>query len=340
MNILLFISTYVGVVFFAWGITAWTRQYALKRSILDLPNLRSSHSEPTPRGGGFSISIIALISVLVLWLSGYLSYQILLAIGCGGFLVSVVGWLDDKHNIAVIWRAISYLTASAWAAYWVIYQNSAFNQFNYLIFGISLVSIAWMTNLYNFMDGSDALAASQAVCTALIGGVLLMLADYTGLSLLLFILSAACFGFLIWNWPPAKIFMGDVGSCFTGFIFASVALIGSIENIISIAVWLILLSIFICDTSLTLMKRMFNGEKWYKAHRNHAYQLLIQSGMSHRQLVISLILINSLLLLPLSFMAYSIDTYKWWITAGVYCCIGSVWGYIQLQCPPERRQSA
>ncbi len=330
----------MGVVFFAWVITAWTRQYAIKCSILDHPNPRSSHSEPTPRGGGISISIIALISVLALWLLGYISYQIFLAIGCGGLLVSVVGWLDDRNDIAVIWRAVLYLTASAWAAYWIIFLNGVFNQYNYLSFGISLVSIAWLANLYNFMDGSDALAASQSVCTALMGGVLFMLADYSGLSLLLFLLSAAFLGFLIWNWPPAKIFMGDVGSCFIGFVFATIALIGSVENIISIAVWLILLSIFICDTSLTLMKRMFIGEKWYTAHRSHAYQLLIQSGMSHRQLVLFVLLINGLLLLPLSFIAYSIGIYRWWITAGVYFCIGSVWWFIQLHWAPERRKLA
>jgi len=329
VNILLSLSIYTGVVFLAWGMTAWVRRYALNRMILDYPNQRSLHSVPTPRGGGISITLVVLICAVVLWSTGSLSYQVVLAVVGGGLLVAVVGWLDDNFNVAILWRASCYLLAAVWVCYWTFEDNGVTGQFTIISYIFWCLILAWMTNLYNFMDGSDGLAASQAICTALMGSILL--AEQTGLSILLLVLSAACTGFLIWNWPPAKVFMGDVGSCVIGFVFGTMALVTWTNGTMSPAIWLILLSVFICDSSLTLVKRLFTGEKWYQAHRKHAYQLLVRTGCSHKQLVYLVLLINCLFLLPLSYIATQNREYEWSITAAVYTLSGSLWLLIQLK---------
>jgi len=330
LNTVILVAVYAITVLLAWWITAWARRYALQQAILDHPNHRSSHSEPTPRGGGITIAVLVMAGVMMLWLTEYISLQLFLALGGGGFLVATVGWIDDRWNISVIWRAASYLAASAWAVYWIADLYAPDLHYDFWIYAGIVVLISWLVNLYNFMDGTDGLAAAEGITTASITAILLLLAGQSGLAILLLILSAACGGFLIWNWPPAKIFMGDIGSCLIGFLFGAVALISYLNGSLSPAVWLILLSIFICDASLTLLKRILKREKWYSAHRSHAYQLLVQAGFSHKQLLIGLLLVN-LLLYPFAVVAHYAEDWSWWLTVGIYCLMGSLWWFIQLK---------
>jgi len=330
LNTVILVAVYAITVLLAWWITAWSRRYAMQQAILDHPNHRSSHTEPTPRGGGIAIAVLVMAALMILWLSQYIPLQLFLALGGGGFLVATVGWIDDRWNISVIWRAASYLTASAWAVYWITDLYAPDLHYGFWIYAGIVVLISWLVNLYNFMDGTDGLAAAEGITTASITAILLLLAGQSGLAILLLILSAACGGFLIWNWPPAKIFMGDIGSCLIGFLFGAVALISYLNGSIGPAVWLILLSIFICDASLTLLKRILKREKWYSAHRSHAYQLLVQAGFSHKQLLIGLLLVN-LLLYPFAAVAHYVEDWSWWLTAGIYCLMGSLWWFIQLK---------
>lgn len=329
MNILLVASLYVAAALFAWRITGWVRRYALNRMILDYPNQRSLHSVPTPRGGGISISLSVVICAVLLWVVELLPIQIMMAVVGGGLIVAIVGWLDDNFNISIVWRAVSYLLSSLWACFWIFNGDARFEGYEIINYIIWMFAISWMTNLYNFMDGSDGLAASQAVCTGLMAS--LLLSDQAGLSILLIVLGGACSGFLIWNWPPAKIFMGDVGSCVIGFIFGAMALVTWANGTLSLAVWLIMLSIFISDSSLTLAKRILSGDKWYQAHRKHGYQLIVQGGTSHKHLVYLILFINILFILPLSYVATQSRDYEWFITAGVYILLGSLWLFIQLK---------
>jgi Fuc2NAc and GlcNAc transferase len=330
LNLVILITVYGITALLAWWITAWARRYALKRAILDHPNHRSSHSEPTPRGGGIAIAVLIMAAVMILWLTEYISLQLFLALGGGGFLVATVGWIDDRWDISVVWRAASYLAASAWAVYWITDLYAADLRYGFWMYAGVVVLISWLVNLYNFMDGTDGLAAAEGISTASIAAILLLLAGQDGIAILLMVLSAACSGFLILNWPPAKIFMGDIGSCLIGFLFGAVAFISYLNSSLSPAVWLILLSIFICDASLTLLKRILNREKWYSAHRSHAYQLFVQAGFSHKQLLTGLLLVN-LLLFPFAVIAYYAEACSWWLTAGVYCLMGSLWLFIQLK---------
>ncbi|MEX2353437.1 MAG: glycosyltransferase family 4 protein, partial [Gammaproteobacteria bacterium] len=296
---------------------------------------RSLHAEPTPRGGGLSIVILVLSSTFILWLLELLPAPDLLAIGVGGLLVAVTGWLDDHYDVPALWRAIAYLGASVWAVYWVMVSDLSANLMLYVLSGIAVIAIAWLTNLYNFMDGSDGLAAGQAIFTGMVVAVLLSMSDQTGLSILLLVLAGASSGFLIWNRPPAKIFMGDAGSCLVGFMFAVTAMITATQGSISLAVWLILLAVFICDASLTLLKRILNRERWYQAHRSHAYQLTVQYGFSHKQLLAAFLLLNIILLIPSALMAYFWSGWQWWVASGIYILMSGLWIYIQLNCSQE-----
>ena len=181
------------------------------------------------------------------------------------------------------------------------------------------------------MDGSDGLAGTQAILTGLVTTILLFYVNEMALAMLALLLAASVSGFLIWNWPPAKIFMGDVGSCLLGFAFGSMGFISFIDGTLSPAVWLILLSVFICDTTLTLLKRVMTGKRWYRAHREHAYQKVIQMGMSHEKLNYYVLLINLILLCPMTFLAFQNDAYKWWLTGSVYCLLSGIWLLVQIK---------
>lgn len=294
---------------FSVVVTGLVRGYALKHSVIDEPNERSSHSIPTPRGGGLSITLSVLVGVGLLALWGMIPEQFAVALGGGGVLVSVVGWIDDHRNLPAIWRAVIYSIAAVWALTWIggldsisigfFYLNS-----RYLCNFLAILGIVWLTNLYNFMDGTDGIAATQATTAAVLSGMLFWLSAQPGLALICFVLASSCIGFLVWNWPPARIFMGDVGSCLIGFAFALLAIIGEKTESVPVLIWIILLSVFVCDATLTLMKRIVSGEQWYRAHRSHAYQRLVQLGLDHRRLALWLLLLNVVILWPFAYVAY------------------------------------
>jgi len=219
---------------FSIAVTGLLQKYALKHSLIDIPNERSSHSIPTPRGGGLSIVICVLLCISVLFLTAQLDRNITLALGLGCFFVASVGWIDDHQHIPANWRALLYGIAAVLAVYFLNESDDFQSVFHQLPFAIVssfliVIWIVWMTNLYNFMDGTDALAAIQAICAGLLVGVLFWLQGQYGLATVCFVIVASSCGFLYWNWSPAKIFLGDVGSCSLGFCFGVLAVIGEIQ---------------------------------------------------------------------------------------------------------------
>lgn len=306
LNIIIYTS---GIFIFSIMTTGILRKYSLRNSILDIPNERSAHSLPMPRGGGLSISLAVLLSAVFLFYLQLLPLNIAIAFSGGGILVTVTGWLDDHMDIPEIWKALSYTIAAIWTVFWL-------DGLDTLRFGVNVITmhvagslfavlgLAWLINLYNFMDGTDALAAAQAICTGTFSGMLFMFSGRQDLAIMCFVITAASAGFLYWNWPPAKIFMGDAGSCLIGFSFGLLAIVGEKSGALPILVWFILLSIFICDATLTLFMRIINKEKWYTAHRSHAYQRLVQMNVSHTFLAISVLLINVIFIWPLAYIAW------------------------------------
>jgi Fuc2NAc and GlcNAc transferase len=316
-------------------VTGMLKQYALNHSLIDVPNERSSHLISTPRGGGLSIAMAILISTVILFISGRLQNDVTLAIGIGGFIVSAIGWIDDHRHIPVIWRALTYTIAAILAVYclgWVdkIWLGIYFLPVGWIGSVLAIVWIVWMTNLYNFMDGTDALAAIESISVGLFAGILFWLEGQYGVAVVCFIIVASSCGFLYWNWSPAKIFMGDVGSCTLGFCFGVLTVIGEVECTVPFAVWFILLSIFICDTTLTLLMRIIKREKWLNAHCSHAYQRWLQMGASHKRLALSVLFINVLILWPMATMAYVWDEYSYHIAVFSIVLMSVIWGIIQM----------
>ncbi len=302
------IGLLLGVFLCAVLMTGVMRRYALARKILDVPNARSSHTVSTPRGGGAAIVITFLPGVLLVWGFGGVEKEAALAVIGAGALVAGIGFWDDHGHIPQKWRLLTHFAAACWALYWLggalPLQWPGFSiQAGWLGLVVAAFSLVWLLNLFNFMDGIDGIAASEAIFIAGGGALMAWLAGSGGLAIMLALLAAATLGFLVWNWPPAKIFMGDVGSGFLGVVLGVLAYAGAVEGAVSLWSWLILFGVFVVDASITLLRRMLRGERWYEAHCSHAYQWAACSH-GHRQVTIAVNLINLLWLLPLALYAF------------------------------------
>lgn len=288
------------VVMLTYILTGRFLKYAVKKSIVDIPNERSSHSQVTPRGGGLAFTAVTLAVVLVLTLFDFVSGQFAAALIVGGLFTAVIGWIDDCGGARILTRAAVHFFAALWAVIWLGGISNLDLGITFLPLGLigsllTVIGIVWFINLYNFMDGIDGLAGSQAVFVGLVGGALCYAMGSLELALVSWVLAAAGTGFLFWNWPPAKIFMGDVGSGFLGYSFAVIALAGEKTGGLPLLVWVLLLGVFMVDATLTLIRRMVRGEKWYEPHRSHAYQLAVQAGYSHKQVTLSVMGLNVIL---------------------------------------------
>jgi Fuc2NAc and GlcNAc transferase len=281
--------------------TGLLRRYALAASLLDIPNARSSHSLPTPRGGGVAIVVVFLLGSLILFQYGLLSSAALWAFLGAGAWIAVVGFIDDHQHIAARWRLLAHFIGAAWGLFWLGLPTLS-------LFGIELTTLdyvlaafylVWLLNLYNFMDGIDGLASIEAISVC-VGGVLLLLGTGSTDEYPLLLLIMAVAGFLLWNFPPAKIFMGDAGSGFLGITLGLFSLQAAHQSPQLFYSWLILLGVFIVDATWTLIRRFLRGEKVYEAHRSHGYQFASRQYASHKTVTLAVIAINTCWLLPIA----------------------------------------
>lgn len=276
-------GTYFGVRLFV----GWSR----RRNILDIPNERSSHARPTPRGGGLVIVLVSL--------SFYLFYALFVARSFspeyffGALLVAAISWADDLYSVSFVWRFLIHAVAA-----FLLVQSLNESLFSAPPFDSAVVKIAgfaavclwivWMTNAYNFMDGIDGIAGAQAIAAGFgwlaIGKILHLetVGVFGG------VIAAASLGFLILNWHPAKVFMGDVGSAFLGFSFAALPVLAFRESGSGAAAWIsiavALVWLFFFDTIVTLARRILRRENIWRAHRSHIYQQLTnERRLSHKQ---------------------------------------------------------
>ncbi|MGO4002620.1 MraY family glycosyltransferase [Pseudomonas fluorescens] len=286
-------------------LTAVLRRYALSRSIIDIPNARSSHSIPTPRGGGVAIVIAFLVALPILGAIGLVPWSPLIAVGGAGALVAVIGFMDDHGHIAARWRLLGHFTAAIWALAWlgglppVVFFGVSLDLhwFGHILAAIYLV---WMLNLYNFMDGIDGIASVEALCVCLGACLIYGLNGTPALTWGALILAMAVLGFLYWNFPPARIFMGDAGSGFLGIALGVLSVQAAWESSALLWVWLILLGVFIVDATFTLMRRLIRGDKVYEAHRSHAYQFASRLAGRHLPVTMAVVFINLVWLLPIA----------------------------------------
>lgn len=284
----------LSLVIVSYVLTWVIMKFSLMRNILDIPNERSSHTQPTPKGGGLAIVISWYAGITFLFLTGSLNKNLYFALLCG-ILLAIISLIDDLYDIKPYIRLIAQTTAAIAS---LIFLNGiqpvlvfGINIFSNMILAvITIVGMVWFINLYNFLDGIDGYASIEAIMISM------ALYLFAGESITL-ILIASVAGFLIWNWPKAKIFMGDVGSTQLGFILIVLGIYLHNEHSLSIIYWLILAGPFWFDATLTLFRRLRNKEKLSQAHRKHIYQRLVQSGFSHLKVDLFLSLLNASLII-------------------------------------------
>lgn len=287
----------------AWLLTGLLRRYALARGVMDLPNQRSSHVAPTPRGGGAAVVLVVLASLPLLQAAGLLELPLSRALAGAGGLVALVGWWDDRGHVPAGWRLLAHFAAAGWALLWLGGPPPLLLQIGpgWLGYGLAVFYLVWLLNLYNFMDGIDGIAGLEAL-TVCLGAVLLVRLAVPGAVAwpLPLLAAAATTGFLFWNFPKARIFMGDVGSGFVGLLLGVLSLHGGWLAPELFWGWLILLGVFIVDATTTLLRRLLRGEKVYQAHRSHAYQEAARRCKAHVPVSLAVAAINICWLLPLA----------------------------------------
>jgi len=303
------IAAFVALAGLVGLIGTWAmRAYALRRDLLDHPNARSSHVVPTPRGGGIAIvaGFCLATTAWALGSDGERAALLWLAIVPPALLVAVVGFVDDHRPLSARARLIAHFVAAAWTVGLFGGLPSLPWPSGALPVGLAggalaVIATVWCLNLYNFMDGIDGIAASEAVFVTLAAAVLGGAAAPAFVPLLA--LAAAAAGFLAFNWPPARIFMGDAGSGFLGLVLASLLLSLHVSGHLPIGAGLILLGTFLADATVTLLVRLLRGERLHEAHRSHAYQRATRRFGGHRPVTLAVLAIDLLWLLPLAWLA-------------------------------------
>ncbi len=233
------------------------RRFAFGWRLLDIPNRRSAHVAPIPRGGGLAIVIVFLIGAAFATLRGDMTASDLIAIGAAGGLVAVVGLLDDRFQLPAGWRLLAHFLAAGWLMTWLPVVSAGGLVPRGVTIVVAAVAVVWLLNLYNFMDGIDGIAGVETVTVCL--GIVVLSGGVASVWLGPALLAAATAGFLVWNLPPARIFMGDVGSGFLGLILGAFALqAASVSSRLTWS-WIILLAVFITDATLTLLARALRG---------------------------------------------------------------------------------
>ncbi len=326
--------------------TGISAAYARRRGLIDQPGRRSSHQQATPRGGGAGIVIAIVVGSVLLGAKGLLP-DYWLSAGLPPLLaVAVIGGWDD-HNPVFAWLRIFVHCAAAFyllihipsslvsmAGPWVDPGQCAslgmgfgmgFHWALAVYFIAALTFVVWMTNIYNFMDGSNGMAGAQGVFVGLLLAALMWQAGDAQAAMIPLMITVACGGFLPWNLGNARVFMGDVGSTSLGFTFAAVILYGHSRCLFDLPVALLVILVFAVDTGCTLVVRVFRGERWYNAHKQHVYQQLIMHGWPHGRVLLLYQTINVLLVTPGVVLAINYPALAWFIFLTTALILGMAW---------------
>jgi UDP-N-acetylmuramyl pentapeptide phosphotransferase/UDP-N-acetylglucosamine-1-phosphate transferase len=321
----------------AWVLVRGAIRYARRRGMLDQPGQRRSHHRPTPRGGGIGIVIAMLVCApgTLLGLPAAWAPAVVAALVVALFLVALAGWWDDHRALPILPRLGAQLLGAG-----VFSLALVMTGLSWWWLPLLLIGGVWSINLHNFMDGIDGFLAQQ---TVFVGGGLAWLASTAEQPALAFAsisLAAAALAFGCYNRPPARIFMGDVGSGSIGLlIFAFTAMLWRVDHAL---LWpaLILSSAFVADASLTLLTRLCGGRRWYTAHREHLYQWLVRRGASHARVDAAYLGWNLLIAAPLAWLACSHLRMALPVTMAVYLGAAAVWLLLKRRCLRRHRSKA
>jgi UDP-N-acetylmuramyl pentapeptide phosphotransferase/UDP-N-acetylglucosamine-1-phosphate transferase len=289
LKYIIIISIIVALGFLSSVLTFLIRKYAITKKIMAVPNERSLHDIPTPKGGGLAIVLTWYVGLTILFFLGVVEKSLYFSLLCG-ILLAIVSLIDDIVGIRPVYRLIIHFLTAIAAFYFLnglrpLILPEIHINYNYIVYPLAIIGIVWFINLFNFMDGVDGFASIEAI---IICSVLFIMSW----NLINILLIMCTLGFLYWNWPKARIFMGDVGSTQLGFILVILGIY--FHNIFEFSIlnWIMLSSPFWFDATLTLYRRWRNGEKLSEAHRKHVYQRLVQAGFSHEKVNVFLVLIN------------------------------------------------
>lgn len=283
---------YIILLLISFLLTYLIKNYMIKKSLVASVNERSSHTVPTPHGGGIAIAITWFIGLFYLYFIGQIENNLFYALLFGA-VISIVSFFDDIYELSPKVRLI----IQAIVAIGGLYFLGGFETLTFGIFDIqnsiftnifAFFMIIWFINLYNFLDGINGYAGSEAVFLSLAGFIL-----FGGNHFL--VLAVAVLGFLYWNWNKAKIFMGDVGSTLLGYNVAIFTIYYANQEPTNFWIWIILFGVYWFDATLTLIRRKLNKERLSQAHKKHAYQRLTQAGWSHYKVTNYSIMLNILL---------------------------------------------
>ncbi|MEE4295672.1 MAG: glycosyltransferase family 4 protein [Wenzhouxiangella sp.] len=301
------------------------RGWLVMKGLVDQPGGRRSHEVATPRGGGLAMVVAVLIVVNIFAVPSPAIW------GISGLvlLLAGLGWLDDASDLPVKWRfGMQLLIAAMMLALTGTVDSVAFGSLElnwpWLWSGLGLVAVVWLINLHNFMDGSDGLLAMQGAWTGLAMAALMHPKGGIG-ALLAIVMAGACLGFLLWNRPPARVFMGDSGSLLIGGLVGLLALSGAASGLVSIWVSLIITALFVVDATATLVRRVVRGSRWYNAHREHAYQKLISGGWSHGRVLLLYGSMNLLIVLPVLLLANRFPDQEMLLALGLVGLLTFAW---------------
>ena len=289
----------------SWALTSSVRRYALQSGLIDHPNARSSHTATTPRGGGVAIVVSFLGLVVALLAASSVDTRLAVALLGSGGVVALLGFLDDRHTLPARWRFLGHLAAALWVLYWLgpLPPVPLFGHVVDLGLAATLLSalyLVWSINLFNFMDGIDGIASLEAITVSLGGAFVWWLTQPQGDWPIAVAFAACVAGFLVWNFPPARIFMGDAGSGFLGCVVATLALWSSHTASHLFWSWFILGGCFMVDATVTLVRRVARGERFNEAHRSHAYQYAARRHGSHKKVSVAFVVVTLGWLVPIA----------------------------------------
>lgn len=312
--ILMLFGIFVGAI----ALTGGMRFIAPKLGLIAVPVARSAHLVETPSGGGLVIATLYLLVSYAFYKSGIIPGDEYLAI-FGALLIAFMGLVDDVSSLSLYHRLPVQFFAASWAVYWLGgVPDIDFSFFKittpWFLFIMGIFALVWLVNLYNFMDGIDAIAGTQLIFVNVLSVMLVINNENQAVALLSSVLAAATAGFLVWNWPPAKIFMGDAGSCFIGYSLGVLALLSMHHGMMTVWTWFILLGVFIVDTTITLFVRVLRGLRWQEGHASHAYQNATRRFKSHKKITLVVLTINVFWLAPWAWLSVR------YIESGIYFC--------------------
>lgn len=324
----------------AWVLTPWVRSQALRHQWIDRPGPRSSHQRVITRGGGLALVAGFLLALPWLAFPSEWVWPVVMTV----LAITVIGWLDDVHTLNVRWRLGGQAFIAIISVLWLgpvseIQFAAESIPVPWLWSLLAIPALIWMVNLFNFMDGADGLASSQAMFSAACFALAFYLNEQPELASIGLCLAAACAGFLIWNRPPARIFLGDAGSLALGWCLGLLALAGTLTGAVSVWLAFSIVAVFVVDATATLIYRLVRGQRWYTPHRDHAYQQLIRRNWPHRNVMLVFSALNLMLVLPLVLTVLAFPGLDFIGALGLGVVLLGLWAWVQIRSVEESREN-